>query len=646
MRRSFSVTWLAVAAIIGAMVGIGLWTAMAPTTSTVNTSSTGAAIRFADVFPENLRVFYWFMSPDGQTVCYLVRPKVAPEGEEVVNHLYLRSLNDLELRRVEGSDGATGMLFSADSKWLFMPTPVAPRSTKFQVWKVPVDGSAPPLVLLDYRDNWVAPWVWLSNGDILIQERGRKSFVRFPSSGGEVGESVAITTVDYDGSFRPNPRFGSALPDGVHILGTATTYSERGFETNVAWLNTETGESQILIENGSSPTVTSTGHLVFARGDALLATDFDPSSLRTSGNTVAVQAGFRALAGYGDTDFHLGADGTLLHWPGGIYGDKRQLVFVEHDGGRTLRLGDAWSDDLRFFEGGSAVNREGSMLAVSITNDGGLYETWISDMDRPRLSRFAYKPGQDCTPMIWTPKGESLVYSCETTDEEVLYVRSVDTNGEPRELLRWQSGEDYFATSITPDGSSLVVTHSREGEERPRADPARAGKRWLGPGQAVARGCQRRRGVRQRTLAGLSLRRLRTQRDLPAPPARRRLPGKGDPGDRERSQLTLLERRRVAAPDHVPPWRRDVRDRHRARRNRVAGAIDRTGNPAVPGDEFPHPPVGWALARREEGAGRGPAGPGQRGAELDHRVAATARRVSMNSTMFPKTRRARMTSVL
>jgi hypothetical protein len=214
---------------------------------------------------------------------------------------------------------------------------------------------------------------------------------------------------------------------------------------------------------------------VFARGDALLATDFDPSSLRTSGNTVAIQAGFRALAGYGDTDFHLTGDGTLLHWPGGIYGDKRQLVFVEHDGGRRLRIGDAWSEELRFFEGGLTVSNDMSVLAVSITNDGGLYETWISDMDRPRLSRFAYEPGQDCTPMAWTPDDTSLIYTCRTTDESVLYLRRVDSNEQPRELQRWQAAENFFGSSFTPDGSSLIVTHFRQGETDLQLIPLQSG---------------------------------------------------------------------------------------------------------------------------------------------------------------------------
>jgi serine/threonine-protein kinase len=110
------------------------------------------------------------------------------------------------------------------------------------------------------------------------------------------------------------------------------------------------------------------------------------------------------------------------------------------------------------------VSLDGRRLAVSIANDAGLYEVWISDLDRPRLSRFVHEAGRDCRPALWTRDGEALISSCGTTDEAAIYLHRVDAAEEPRTLLTFRTPDLYEAAELLPDGSAVVLQHGAQGK--------------------------------------------------------------------------------------------------------------------------------------------------------------------------------------
>ncbi len=453
--RRFAAPWLLLALLVGVVAGVGIWSALGR--ASVGQAGSGKTVRFSIAFPDSVAFGRWALSPDGQVIAFSGFPS-GDATPETTQRIYLRSLDSYATRVIEGSDGVRDYSFSPDGRWLVMRTPIAHRSAKSRLWKVPVDGSSPPLALTDWRDEWAGPLLWLPDGDILVQGTSREFVVRVSSSGGVVGEPLTFVPKDYSGALVIGREPRTILSDGVHVLGVVTTYSERGYQDHVAVLNLATGESRLLIEDASSPSLAPTGHLVFTRNAAVLATEFDQSSLELRGNTVAIEDGFRSVAGYGHALFTLSADGTMLHWPGGVYGDQRQLRFADVDETGRVTAGEVWSDDRRFFEGGLAVSADQRRLAVSITNDSGLYETWVTEMDRPRLSRFVYQPGQDCTPQAWTTDGSALVFSCRDTEGASIRLQPFDSSADGLVLRSWRFPENYRVTDVLPDGSAAIAS--------------------------------------------------------------------------------------------------------------------------------------------------------------------------------------------
>ena len=158
--RRFSTSALAATALVAAVLGAGSGWILSGRVGPAGSGSTGAA-RFTIELPEDLLVFGYLASPDGRTVGYAGVPKNAPDPEQAVSAGYLRRFGDFDSTRIPGSEGATDFAFSPDGRWVAMRVPVAPKSTKYRLTKVPVDGSAPPLALVDWSDAWAGPLVWL-----------------------------------------------------------------------------------------------------------------------------------------------------------------------------------------------------------------------------------------------------------------------------------------------------------------------------------------------------------------------------------------------------------------------------------------------------------------------------------------------------
>ena len=422
----------------------------------------GDEVKFLSVtYPHYLRNVISNLTPDGQTIVIRGRLRHPENPEDNIYRLYTRQLDSSEWKLVRGSEnGGSIAAFSPDSRYLAMGVPISPDSGDFRLCKVPLNGSTPPFNLVSWADNWNAPLLWLPDDDLIVITDDQE-IVRIPTDGSPPRDPIPIRPDGFTGLVGIVTGVGAILPDGQHVLGGVQNYSEQGFRVDVVVLDIGSGEAKLVHKNAGNPKWSPTGHLLFSRGETIHAIPFDPIELATTGGEVPITDGLYINRAWAHGGYSLTQNGHLMHLPGGLVGQSRKLMWADKD---TLQPTEPWSDDLRPFEGGLCVSRDGSHLAVQIPDSGGIFECWLSDVDQPSLRRFIHEPGRDCTPIAFTPDSQELIYSLKAEPTWQLYRQRIDGTGE-RELLLKESSitESFGVNYFTPDDEHLILTHGYSG---------------------------------------------------------------------------------------------------------------------------------------------------------------------------------------
>ena len=395
------------------------------------------------------------ISPDGGTVTFSAFERSASSAERT-RRLYTRRLDRLGAEPVRGSAGFSRFAWSPDGRWLAMVVPVTPASSKRQLVKLPVDGSAPPVKIADWPENMSPGLLWLPGGDLVAPTHKPYRLLRFPSDGGPPKLPVEIDSGDRGVIFfwplQP-------LPDDRHVLAIADTNVRGRYQLDLLLLDVESGELKLLVEDAVGYWLPS-GHLVFNRLDTLLAVPFDLESLELTGGPVAILDGLRLC--YEDlyACWGVAANGTLLYAPTEEGRTSRRIVYLTRDGDV-----EPWSEDSGLFSGVS-VSRDGERMAVGVLTKGHTWwETWVSEVDRPRLRPLLVEPSMDCSIGGWSPEGDRIAYSCWGPGTAGgIYLRRWDGTDEP-EILMERSDENVrlFPTSFSPDGSTLLIRRRSDG---------------------------------------------------------------------------------------------------------------------------------------------------------------------------------------
>ena len=268
-------------AVLGLVIltGLGVWSAMRPTEPPAP-----PVRRFAlDIGPTSpLAVMNLHAMPawssDGTRLVYAAN--VAG-----THQLYLRSLDDLEARPIDGTEGAYTPFFSPDGEWMGFFTALGPGDV--QLKRVAVRGGAPLTLCECYPP---AGATWLPDGTIVVTHAlagdSPVTLYRIPEGG---GTPEPLTMPDAEsGEAHVWPH---ALPGGTDVLFTIAI---RGMdESRVAVLSLDTGEHHVVIENGFNARYLPTGHLVFGRQGAVWGGTLRPGSARHHGARGAAPAGRR-----------------------------------------------------------------------------------------------------------------------------------------------------------------------------------------------------------------------------------------------------------------------------------------------------------------------------------------------------------------
>jgi Tol biopolymer transport system component len=323
------------------------------------------------------------ISPDGQRIAYWAQK---PESGDI--ELYVRELDALEARAIPGTahapSGTRNAFFAPDGR------SIGHRTPNGSLVSVAIDGR-PPVTMADGVGAFTGGW-WSSDNSVIFTSAQRLE--RVSAVGG--GTPQALMPPRTEGAMA-GPVL---LPGGRAVLFHAFA---DGAGDRVAVLDLDTGEERTVIEGGSNPAYLDSGHVVFARGDTLMAVAFEVSELAVTGEPVALVQGVRRSAG-GATDYALAANGTLVYVPGAAQElSSSAVVWVDRAGqvaGRAVAELVTNPRDPRISPDGQRL-----LLVTGAENDGDL---WSYDLrGRPPIPLAL--PNDNRLP-VWSPDGRQVAF--------------------------------------------------------------------------------------------------------------------------------------------------------------------------------------------------------------------------------------------
>jgi serine/threonine-protein kinase len=423
----------AIGAVVGAVVGAAAMGSVA--ISRYRGPTSRPLTRFALQIPEGM------LNPS-----FNVRIAISPDGSYVAcntgptGRMLVRALSALEFKPVEGVRTAVPF-FSPDARWLgFSPT-----DGTNQLRKVALSGGAP--VSICATDSFMGA-TWADTDFIYFVPELPAGVTSVSAAGGQPKEVVSI---DFPGGERQH-KSPCALPGGKAVLFVTSTADITTFdEARIMGFFVETGQKKLLLEGGTHPRYSPSGHLVYAHDGKLFAVSFDPERVETVGEPFPVLEGVLMSRNTGIANYDISANGDLVYIPGICDGGSRTLVWVDRNG-NAEPVGLPARSYLH-----PRLSPDDRRLAIEI--EGPSHDLYVHDFDRGVLTNIT-TDGVSHWP-VWSPDGTQLGYRAGPMSKFTLWQVPADRSRPPAQVPA--EGRSQSAESWSPDGRAIAYTASSFG---------------------------------------------------------------------------------------------------------------------------------------------------------------------------------------
>jgi eukaryotic-like serine/threonine-protein kinase len=371
------------------------------------------------------------LSPDGQTVAFV------GVGANAIPHLWIRRVDALDAKPLEGTDDAAFPFWSPDG-----------RSLGFfaggRLKRVELAGGASRVLcaVSDPRGG-----TWNASGVIVFAPHSGAGLFRVSAEG---GTPAALTNFDpkKDISHRW-PRF---LPDGRHIFFMSRHSGSENQGRLSIWVTDldapDEPHSHQVVASSESTAYFADGLLYFLRSRTMFAQPFDVARLQTTAEATPVaEHVFASIAMDGLIAFDV-ARGTLVYRSA----DDRnsRLTWFDRSGRPTGVLGPPGAAN-------ATVSRDGRAVAFDVTDALAINSSttlWSADVERGTTTRLM-PPTSDDSTAAWSPDGAEVVFASDRAQSFDLYVKPI---GQAPERLLLKSSLWKYPESWSPDGRTLIFS--------------------------------------------------------------------------------------------------------------------------------------------------------------------------------------------
>ena len=422
-----SLPGVAAAAAVVIAIGMLAWSAINGGTPATDTMMTSPVIRFSIPPPAGRRFDHSDIAPDGQSIVFSTMSTDAASSSGAPP-VYVQRLDRMEAAALPVIAGVWRLAFSPDGRLVASVGPGGVSTTS-------IDGGEPvPAVTESLR----APHslAWAGPEAFFIGRRG-ESIHRVSATGGPLS---AVTVVNHPTEIDHHSPL--LLPGGRTLLFGA--HDARNRFSIVAHL-LATGERSTIVDSGFSPRYSPTGHLVFGRGNRILAARFDVLQARLTGPPVTMVEHAGADARSGEAFFSLSQQGTLVYEQEPRR-DGRTMVWVDR-AGHEMPI----PVSPREFSM-PRVSPDGRRLAF-VASDNQRRDVWMYDSGTDRLSRVTVE--YDNWAPVWVSTGTSLIYASNRGAVSTVMRQGLDGSGDH---TLGQSINDLWPTTVSADGRTVILT--------------------------------------------------------------------------------------------------------------------------------------------------------------------------------------------